>query len=236
MTSHSAPDDGPDLTKGVPISEFGEGSLLRGHVGGKAVVLARLGDDFFAVGAKCTHYQGPLEKGLIVGETLRCPWHHACFSLRNGEAVGAPAFDPLPCWQVAREGERIAVRERIGAQPQRTAQPASEQPRDIVIIGGGAAGFACAEMLRRRGCEGNLTMLSDDPDLPCDRPNLSKDYLAGKLPAKWLPLKPQEFYEKNRIDLHLGTKVTGIDTGARKVTTEGGRDVPFEKASPSTAC
>jgi len=121
------------------------------------------------------------------------------------------------------------VRERVAAEPQRATQPASGQPRDIVIIGGGAAGFACAEMLRRRGYAGNLTMLSDDAALPCDRPNLSKDYLAGKLPEKWLPLKPQAFYEKNRIDLHLGTKVTGIDTGARKATTEDGRDFPFDR-------
>jgi len=222
---------GPDLTLGVSVGDIGESGLLRGHVEGKPVVLARIGDEFFAVGAKCTHYQGPLEKGLIVGETLRCPWHHACFSLRNGEAIGAPAIDPLPCWEVKREGDRITVRERISTTPARAASISgtAERPDRIVIIGGGAAGFACAEMLRRRGWSGSLTMLSDDADLPCDRPNLSKDYLAGKIPEKWLPLKPRSFYERHEIDLHLGTSVTGIDADAREVTTGNGQSFPFDR-------
>ncbi|HRO15291.1 MAG TPA: Rieske 2Fe-2S domain-containing protein [Paracoccus sp. (in: a-proteobacteria)] len=103
MTSNASDDRGPDLTQGVTLADFGGRPLLRGHVGDDAVVLARVGDEVMAVGASCTHYGGPLDKGLVVGDTLRCPWHHACFSLRSGEAVGAPAFDPLPCWQVERE-------------------------------------------------------------------------------------------------------------------------------------
>lgn len=229
MASNNARDKGPDLTKGVAISDLGENGLLRGHVDGKAVVLARVGEEVFAIGAKCTHYQGPLEKGLIVGDTLRCPWHHACFSLRNGEALEAPAIDPLPCWEVRRDGDRITVHDRISPAPRQAAATLPDRPEKIVIIGGGAAGFACAEMLRRRGWAGSLTMLSADADLPCDRPNLSKDYLAGNVPAKWLPLKPQSFYEKHEIDLHLQTRVTGIDSDAKTVTVDDGRDFPFDR-------
>lgn len=221
---------GPDLTQGVGLADFGCGSLLRGHVGDEPVVLARMGDEVLAVGATCTHYGGPLAEGLVVGDTVRCPWHHACFSLRSGEALGAPAFDALPCWQVERQGERIIVRQRK-ATPARVETPASagDPPRSIVIVGGGAAGFACAEMLRRRGYAGQLTLLSEDADTPCDRPNLSKDYLAGNAPEEWIPLKPDDFYRDRRIDLHVATTVQRIDTTARNVVTSDGRSFAFDR-------
>ena len=76
--------------------------MLVGHAHGKAVLLARVGKEIFAVSPHCTHYNGPLAEGLIVGETVRCPWHHACFDLRTGEAVRAPALSPITCWDVAR--------------------------------------------------------------------------------------------------------------------------------------
>lgn len=229
MASQSDEQDDPDFSAGIHISDFGENRLLRGHVTGKPVVLALVEDEVFAIGAKCTHYQAPLEKGLIVGDTLRCPWHHACFSLRTGEAIGAPAIDALPCWQVERDGDRVIVRERQTTEPAAKQIPAPGAPRKIVIIGGGAAGFACAEMLRRRGYGGQLTMLSEDTALPCDRPNLSKDYLAGEIPEKWLPLKSTKFYEKHEIDLHLDTQVQEIDTKARIVRSKDGTDFPFDR-------
>lgn len=228
MASHEKEDPGPDLTQGVGIADFGGRQMLRGHVGEEAVLLARIGDEVVAVGARCTHYSGPLELGIVVGETVRCPWHHACFSLRTGEALGAPAFDPVSCWKVERKGERIIVRER--AAPASQPPPhAAGQPQDIVIIGGGAAGFACAEMLRRRGYQGRLVMLSEDEDAPCDRPNLSKDFLAGAAPDEWMPLRPDDFYTGNGIDLRLRTKVAAIDVAGRKVTTADGRAFPFDR-------
>lgn len=233
MASPVKEDAGPDLTKGVTLADFGGKPMLRGHVGKKSVLLARVGDEVLAVGAKCTHYSGPLEEGIVVGDTVRCPLHHACFSLRTGEALGAPAFDPLPCWLVERDGDRIVVRERVSAVPQgKTAT--GDRPQDIVIIGGGAAGIACAEMLRRRGFEGRLTMLSEDVDAPCDRPNLSKDFLAGSAPDEWIPLKPESFYTENNIDLQLSTAVTAIDESDRKVTTGDSRAFPFDRLLVAT--
>lgn len=228
MANQMDGDNGPDLTLGVTLADFNGQQMLRGHVGKKSVLLVRLGDEILAVGAKCTHYQGPLDQGLVIGETLRCPLHHACFSLRSGEALAAPAFDPLPCWKVEHEGGRILVRERlemIAAAP----VDASGHPRDVVIIGGGAAGFAAAEMLRRKGYGGRLTMLSDEADPPCDRPNLSKDFLAGTAPESWMPLKAAAYYEKNGIDLRLGCKVAAIDTAARKLTLADGGSVGFDR-------
>lgn len=230
MTSYLSADAGPDLTKGISLLDFGNQPLLRGRVEGEPVILARVGDEIMAVGANCTHYGAPLEAGLIVGETIRCPWHHACFSLRSGEALGAPAFDPLPCWRIERDGDRIVVRGKIIPElPSPSPDMVANQPASIVIIGGGAAGFACAEMLRRRGYQGELTLLSDDADAPCDRPNLSKDYLAGSAPEKWIPLKSSDFYVRNSIHLLLRTKINKIDTAAHTVTADDGRIFPFDR-------
>ena len=228
MTSPATEDAGFDLTKGITLADFDGKLMLRGHVEREPVLLARIGDDILAVGAECTHYSGPLSEGILVDDTVRCPLHHACFSLRTGEAISAPAFAPLPCWRVERDGDRIVVREKIAAAQQGQTL-SGDHPRNIVIIGGGAAGFACAEMLRRRGFAGSLTMLSEDVDPPCDRPNLSKDFLAGSAPDEWMPLQPDSFYAESKIDLHLATAVADIDTANRTVKTVDGRIFPFDR-------
>ena len=99
----------PDLKAGFPVDNLPDGGMILGQADGEDVVLARRGDEFFAVGASCTHYHGPLADGLVVGETVRCPWHHACFSLRTGEALRAPALDPIASWRVERIGDKVHV-------------------------------------------------------------------------------------------------------------------------------
>ena len=141
-----------DLSKGVAASALTDGGMILGRVGDEEVVLARSGTELFAIRAHCSHYRGPLVKGLVVGDTVRCPWHHACFSLRTGEALRAPALDPIACWRVEREGDRIFVREKLpAARPAPASISARQLPSSIVIVGGGAAGVAAAEMLRRQG-------------------------------------------------------------------------------------
>src|SRR4051794_30200729 len=150
--------DGPDLGQGIPLGELAEGSMILGQVGGEAVLLARTGGACFAIGAECTHYHGPLAEGLLVAHTVRCPWHHACFSLRTGEALRAPALNPVACWRVEQQDEKIYVREKLGQTQRRERTAAGVEPASIVIIGGGAAGNAAAEMLRREGYSGPVTM------------------------------------------------------------------------------
>jgi NADPH-dependent 2,4-dienoyl-CoA reductase/sulfur reductase-like enzyme/nitrite reductase/ring-hydroxylating ferredoxin subunit len=214
-----------DLSKGIAASTLTDGGMILGHVGDEDVVLARSGDELFAVRAQCSHYRGPLVKGLLVGDTVRCPWHHACFSLRTGEALRAPALDPIACWRVDREGDRIFVREKLPAAP--TAPPLTpnrQLPSSIVIVGGGAAGVAAAEMVRRQGYDGSVTLINADGDPPIDRPNLSKDFLAGEAQDDWIPLWPSDFYKEQRIDLVLGRRVTSIDTAKRSVRIDDGSE------------
>jgi NADPH-dependent 2,4-dienoyl-CoA reductase/sulfur reductase-like enzyme/nitrite reductase/ring-hydroxylating ferredoxin subunit len=220
----------PDLGEGVTLADFGTRRLLRGFVGKKQVLLARLdGDEVVAIGNRCTHYGGRLDQGGLDGETVRCPLHHALFSLRTGEALGAPAFDPVAVWKVEREGDRYIVREQAEPQPGPEQAPAAGQPRRIVIVGGGAAGFAAAEMLRRRGYKGQLTMFSAEAAAPLDRPNLSKDYLAGTAKEAWMPLRSDDWYADSDIDLHLSVPVARIDTAAHEVVAEDGSRHGFDR-------
>jgi NADPH-dependent 2,4-dienoyl-CoA reductase/sulfur reductase-like enzyme/nitrite reductase/ring-hydroxylating ferredoxin subunit len=218
-----------DLSAGIPLRELPDGAMLVGQADGEDVLLLRRGEELFAVGAACTHYHGPLGEGLVAGDSLRCPWHHACFSLRTGEALRAPALDPIACWRVERVGETVFVRERLPAPARRgVTANARSVPASVVIVGGGAAGLAAAEMLRRDGYDGALTMLSADDSPPCDRPNLSKDFLAGNAPDDWIPLRPPEFYTGNRIDLRLNTRVTKLDVNAKRVQLDKGRALDYD--------
>ena len=219
---------GPDLTLGVAIDALADGTMLAGHVGDDAVLLARRGDAFFAIGANCTHYGGPLAEGLLVGETVRCPWHHACFSLRTGEALHAPALAPVACWTTERRGDKVLVEAKHAAATARVSA-ASASPRKIVIVGGGAAGFAAAEMLRRQQFQGSIVMISDESASPVDRPNLSKDYLAGNAPEEWIPLRDDAFYADAGIDLRLKTAVTAIDGRAREVAIGDGSRIGYDR-------
>jgi len=217
---------GPDLALGVAPGDF-KNEMLLGHVGDEEVLLVRSGSEIFAIDAYCSHYHGPLADGLVVGASVRCPWHHACFDLRTGEAARPPALSPLSVWKVEQEGGRIFVRQKLEQSPPKRV-PANA-PRRIVIVGGGAAGFAAAEVLRRDGYGGEITMLSNDTAPPVDRPNLSKDYLAGSAPEDWVPLRPDSFYPESKIDLRLATEVASINTKAGEVVLGDGKTVAYDR-------
>src|SRR5690242_18309046 len=131
MSDSDSEATGPDLTQGVAIDALADGAMIAGHVGGDAVLLARRGDEFFAVAAHCTHYHGPLAEGLMVGDTVRCPWHHACFSLRTGEALRAPALSPLACWSTEARGGKVVVKGKVEAASPRKASVAATAVRRI---------------------------------------------------------------------------------------------------------
>jgi NADPH-dependent 2,4-dienoyl-CoA reductase/sulfur reductase-like enzyme/nitrite reductase/ring-hydroxylating ferredoxin subunit len=230
MAQDKAKPTGPDLVQGIASTELADGGKVVGHVGGDEILLVRRGTEIFAVGAHCTHYHGPLVDGLVVEDTVRCPWHHACFDLRTGEALRAPALSPVACWAVEQRDGKIFVGEKLArAKAKRRGGVSGEAPEKIVIVGGGAAGFAAAERLRREQYQGSIVMLSNDAAAPVDRPNLSKDFLAGKAPEGWLPLRSDSYYAKQGIDLRLNENVTGIDARSREVALAGGSKVPYDR-------
>jgi NADPH-dependent 2,4-dienoyl-CoA reductase/sulfur reductase-like enzyme/nitrite reductase/ring-hydroxylating ferredoxin subunit len=221
---HAKELSGPDLAAGIELDSLAEGASLLGHAQGKPVLLVRRGSTVHAIGATCTHYTGPLDEGLVVGDTVRCPWHHACFDLRTGEALGGPALDPVPCYEVIRRGSRIAV----GDRQSHTPAPPPQSPHSVVIVGAGAAGAAAAEKLRRLGYMGPVTLVANEAPGPVDRPNLSKDFLAGAAPMEWVTLRDDAFYQKMKIEL-VRDEVAAIDTTGKSVTLAGGRKLSYGK-------
>ena len=215
---------GPDFEQGCEIAKLAEGEMLLGHSFGEAILVARRGDELFAIGATCTHYGGPLAEGLMVDCTVRCPWHHARFDLRTGEAIAAPALNDVTCWKIEKRDDRFFVTGKVGNKSRR--QPKSS-PASVVIIGAGAAGGAAAEMLRREGYDGPLTLVGGDEFLPYDRPNLSKDYLAGNAPEEWIPLRSADFYREQKIDVLPKTSVTAINSKKKQVTLSDGRSLSY---------
>ncbi len=226
--TEASPPSGPDLAAGLDLAQLADGGMVLGRVGEEAVLLARRGDDIFAIGAVCTHYGGPLGDGLLVGDTVRCPWHHACFSLRTGQPLRPPALNPVDCWRVERRDGMVYVREKRQPAPVAAPAVAAGAPRSIVILGGGGAGNTAAETLRREGYAGRLVMVSADSSVPYDRPNLSKDYLAGSAPEEWIPLRPPEFYRERDIELHLGARAGSIDRKARRLVLESGGEHSYD--------
>ena len=212
--------EGPDFEKGCDIDEVQDGGMLLGHAFGEAILVARQGSQLFAIGATCTHYGGPLAKGLMVDCTVRCPWHHARFDLRTGEAIGAPALSDTPCWNIDKRGRRFFV---VGRKEKKPARKPKSSPASVVIVGAGAAGNAAAEMLRREGYDGPVTLIGADEFLPYDRPNLSKDYLAGSAPEEWIPLRSADFYREQKIETFTNTSATAINTQKKQVTLSNGR-------------
>jgi apoptosis-inducing factor 3 len=244
VSEHSDELTGPDLEKGVEASSVDAGKMIAGHAFGEPVLLAHVEPNWFAIGAKCTHYGAPLAEGVLVGETIRCPWHHACFELRNGAASHAPALNDLPCYDVLLENDIVRVtRKRMGGhlhgsgrRPRGSRAPEKvvvepnpiTGPSSVIIIGAGAAGNACAEMLRREGYRGPVTLVDGDRDAPYDRPNLSKDFLAGTAPEDWLPLHPKEFFETQRLEILSGVTAQNIDAKARTVRLSDGSTRSYE--------
>lgn len=220
----------PDFTRGFPVDDLKSGGMIQGRAGDEDVILARHADEFFAVGAGCTHYHAPLAEGLLVGDELRCPLHHACFSLRTGMALCAPAFDAIPRWRVERVDDRVFVREKLPAlaqYPEANTKIPPNSPPSVAIVGGGAAGLAAADMLRRKGYDGPVTIISADDSAPYDRPNVSKDYLQEPIPDEWMNLRVPDFYRERRIDLVLNSRVTSLDVRQKQVQLEDGRNYPF---------
>jgi 3-phenylpropionate/trans-cinnamate dioxygenase ferredoxin reductase subunit len=203
---------------------------LLGLVGDDPVLLVRTGGVLHAVGALCTHYAAPLVDGLVVGQSIRCPLHHAAFDLATGTPSRPPALHALSCWRVEERDGTVRVTGRASAPPAAVdalAPDGTSMPSSVVILGGGAAGAMAAETLRAEGYDGAVTVIDPEGVAPYDRPNLSKDYLAGTAPESWLPLRDDAFFAERNIARPLGVEATAIDPTHKVVTLSDGSAVPY---------
>lgn len=215
---------GPDLTEeGIATGDVGSEIPAVGHVDGKPVIVLRTKAGLRAVGGRCTHYGGPLGDGLSDGAQIHCPWHHAIFDLATGEAVGAPALNPIPVYKATERDGRVYVTGPVDSPKEVRTPPSS--PESVVIVGAGAAGATAAETLRRFGYANPITLIGEEG--PVDRPNLSKDYLAGTAPEEWMPLRGIHFYQKNHINLIADARVVGLDSVQRLIKLEDGRGLSY---------
>lgn len=215
----------PEYRVGLADSLLQNGDMQRIELEGKPIVLTRVQGEYYAFGGKCTHYGAPLNEGVLKDHSLICPWHHACFDIRSGRRLEPPALNDLPHYPVHIEDGFVTVTTTHDNEthPQGKAYPA--ESRHFVIVGGGAAGNAAAEELRRAGFIGRITIVSAVPDVPVDRPNLSKDYLDGHAKPEWIPLRSPDWYTRRDIELLLDTYVTRID--ARQHTIYSNRETPI---------
>ncbi len=216
-----APLSGPDFRNGVPDQDVREGTPLLGQVEGEPAVLVRDRGRVYAVGATCTHYGGPLAEGTVFDGAIHCPWHHACFDLATGRGRG-PAIAPIACWDVSLDNGKL----RVGARREARAEPPPTSPA-VVIVGGGAAGVACAEALRAEGHRGSITMITAEGSDPVDRPNLSKDYLAGSAPEQWVFLRTADALAAIDVTVVAGP-VTSLDTQSRRARLGNGNELAWD--------
>jgi len=180
-------DIGLDLTQWAKVERVPEGEILAGVVGKDRVFVWRNGNGLKVYGVSCPHLGAPLNEGIVVGATIRCPWHHACFDLATGEATAAPAFDALLEYAVALDDDRFSVKPAHVKTPRRTGRR-EDSLGTMAIVGGGAAGFAAADAIRKLGWRGGVTIFSDEREQPYDRTLLTKDYLESSFGDDRLPI------------------------------------------------
>jgi len=190
------------------------------------LVVARQSGEYFGFGASCTHYGGPLAKGVLAGHTVMCPWHHACFDIRSGHRTQPPGLNDIARFDVRIDEDGQVVVSSEGVKP---SYQMNSDGRVFVIVGGGAAAQTAAEELRRLGFGGSIKMISDSDLPPVDRPNFSKDYLKGDMPESWIPLRGKDWYKDKDIELMLNTRVEAVNAPEHSVTLDNGRSVKYDK-------
>ncbi len=213
------------------LSDLRDGEMKQVSASGVEILLARVNGECYAVGAHCTHYGAPLVDGILSGNRIVCPWHHACFDVKTGDLEEPPAFDSLPRFDVKVDGDQIIVYVPENG-PGRRAPAMSKRDvldeRTFVILGGGAAGYMAAQTLREDGFTGRVVMITREGRLPYDRPNLSKDYLAGHADPEWMPLRPDDFFEEYNIEILRGTVATSIDATTKTITLNNSEDLRYD--------
>lgn len=213
------------------INDLADGEMKEVHVGDTDVLLVRAGGQFYALHPQCTHYHAPLAKGVLNGNRLVCPWHNACFDIRNGQRLEAPALSGLPTHEVRIDNDQVFVRLTTNQETQDNPMSAPDEANEetYVIVGSGGAGAFAAEAMRQGGFTGKILMLTASSQVPYDRPNCSKEYLQDEAPDEWMPLRPDEFYENYGIEVRTGQQVTKLNPTGKRIELASGETITYDK-------
>jgi NADPH-dependent 2,4-dienoyl-CoA reductase/sulfur reductase-like enzyme/nitrite reductase/ring-hydroxylating ferredoxin subunit len=212
-------------------TDLKDGQMKPITVGNTKILLVRLDGTFYAIGSSCPHYGAPLEEGVLCGDRIVCPWHESCFNVTNGALLEPPALDDLPQFNV-----RISSNDLLVSVPEESPDrhtPAmviadlEADSRTFILLGAGAAGCSAAQTLRQIGFQGRIVMIGLEGRVPYDRPSLSKEYLAGKLQADALPLRPPEFFVQHGIE-RLNRRVVTVAATAKSITFADGSSMRYD--------
>ncbi|MDY7020881.1 MAG: FAD-dependent oxidoreductase [Cyanobacteriota bacterium] len=221
------------------IDDLQIGQMKQISVNDSQLLLTRLGEEeFYVTTAHCTHSGAPLEKGVLVGDRVVCPWHHACFNVTTGDQEEPPGLDALPSFSVRIEGKNIIVKLPGTIPQQRTPNmvkyDSNADNRVFAIIGTGPAGTFAAETLRREGFQGKIVLITREERLPYDRTKLSKKYLQGQVEEEALPQRSCEFYQEHNIELRCGKAVTKVDANSKTITFEDNSNLSYDNLLVAT--
>ena len=209
--------------KELPVgitSELNDGEMKQLSIDGTEILLAKVNGKHHAVAAHCTHYGAPLVDGVLNGERIVCPWHHACFNVTTGDVEEPPALDALVSYEVKIEGDQVKVHIPGTGSDRRMPRMAKREARDerlFAIVGGGATGYMAAQTLREDGFTGRVILITREKNLPYDRPNLSKEYLQGNAEPGWLPLRSDEFFAEHDIEIVSSRAIARVDASQKSV-------------------
>jgi len=228
--------DVPDLPEEVEAvvcagDQVQEGAMKEVEVEGHKVLVLRQQGELRAFSGTCTHYGAPLVRGALGDNSIRCPWHGACFSSKTGDIEDFPGLDSLACFRAEeREGKVVVTagrKELVRGRRELRArgQPCGEE-ETVLVVGGGAAGHTAVETLRCEGWRGKLVMITEDKHFPYDRPKLSKN-LGVK--AEDIALRGAEWYSKAEVEVKLATKVVKIDPLEKRVICSSGDSLEYSK-------
>ena len=215
------------------VDDLSAGEMQQFSAEEKEILLACVSEGrFVATAAKCSHYGAPLEKGVLCGSRVVCPWHNACFSLEDGSQLEPPGRDNLASYTVQIEDGAVCVElpedEQDHVTPAMAEKDTAQDERRFVIVGGGAAGMAAAEKLRAVGFEGEVLVLSAEESLPYDRTKLSKAALQNDAFDGPDLLRSPNFYHQHGIDIKPNAPVSKLDVKAQTVTYGEGETVEYD--------
>ncbi|KAI1894019.1 hypothetical protein AGOR_G00129680 [Albula goreensis] len=219
-------------------SDLQDGQMMEVEVGGQRVLLVRNGGEFSAVGNLCTHFGAPLNKGALLGNKVRCPWHGACFNIKTGDIEEYPGLDSLPCHKVTIENNKVfvSVNKESLKSAKRVKPMGCRVPgvnHTVLLIGGGPASLLCAETLRQENYEGRIVMVTKDELLPYDRTKLSK-----VMNVDWnnILLRQREFFQQHDIEVWTQKQVVSVDTEQGAVTLSDGSVQRYDQLLIATGC